>query len=187
MDKMEYQDEVMRHKEDCEEKRDGGRMTAISGDYRTYKHIPSRSCVQIIIEVPEEAFPNVCEVLGYPITGESKHVGIALLNLPINSDSSVVKESLTTQSENQPSINEKTEGEKLRIRAVMLVKDEEFQLFAYTDHSEAREDLAISCIYEWCGIKSRSELTTNETAQQLFKELLQKFKEWQYENQYVAV
>ena len=55
-------------------------MSVIQADYRTFKHIPSRKCYQLIMEVPEELFPEVCRVLYYPATGESNPVAIALLN-----------------------------------------------------------------------------------------------------------
>lgn len=154
-------------------------MSAIEADYRTTKHVPSRKCYQLILEVPEEAFPNVCQVLGYPKTGENTYVGIALLNTP--------------KSEvNQKQIGSKTEvseGEKLRTRAVMLCNDLSFQKWS------AQNNLTINIcnpngihatqlIYKYCLITSRSELANNIVAQAKFRELLELYKTWQLENQY---
>ena len=151
-------------------------MSAIQSDYRTFKHIPSRKCYQLIMEIPEEEFANVCQVLGYPRTGENTYVGIALLG-----------NSIVTK----PEINcDKSEGEKLRTRAIMLCKDENFQLFV--SHAISTKELTIDAslmnsiayLKHWCGIQSRSELTTNINAQNKFKELLEQYKSWQYENLY---
>ena len=82
-----------------------------------------------------------------------------------------------------------TEGEKLRTRAVMLCMDVDFQLFTSTGSTLSLnafewEEYARTFICNYCHIKSRSEIATNLIALQRFKELLEKYKDWQYENQY---
>lgn len=153
-------------------------MSAIQADYRTNKHIPSRKCYQLILEVPEEDFPNVCNVLGYPKTGENVYVGMALLNCTPKNNDMVVTYS---------------EGDKLRMRAVMLSKDPQFHKFIGSlipipEHEDIRymrdESGAIRCIYEQCNIKSRAELYSNIEAQTKFRELDQKYKTWQLEQTY---
>ena len=42
---------------------------------------------------------------------------------------------------------EKSEGEKILALSHIRCKDEEFQLFAHIDQTEAREEIAILCIY----------------------------------------
>lgn len=158
-------------------------MSAIQSDYRTFKHIPSRKCYQLIMEVPEEEFANVCNVLGYPRTGENTFVGIALLN---HTDIHTPSTPKNTQ--------EQTEGERLRTRAIMLCKDDDFTEFCNNlwtipynlreKNIEQREKIAANWIYKSCNIKSRSELATNTEAQEKFKQLLDKYKTWQIENQY---
>ena len=147
-------------------------MSAIQSDYRTFKHIPSLKCYQLIMEIPEEEFANVCNVLGYPKTGENTYVGIALLN------KAVVKESLTT---------EQSEGERLRTRAVLLCDDNQFQQFTKTVKWGAYDGtslFAAYCIRDYCGIKSRSELAHDENAQCAFRELLHDFDAWKTSQQY---
>ena len=147
-------------------------MSAIQSDYRTFKHIPSRKCYQLIMEIPEEEFANVCNVLGYPKTGENTYVAIALLNC-------------TPKSNNVPSkvTTEQIEGNKLRTRAVMLCKDNQFQ--EYTKQTcwsvngvSATEECASEHLKAYCGIESRSELATNIEAQQKFRALDQNYKDW---------
>lgn len=86
--------------------------------------------------------------------------------------SPVVKEKLTTDG-------------KLRIRAVMLCKEEAFQAFVYENSGDdglwykPSEKMATQNLYDACNIKSRSELATNPEAQEKFRELDQQFKDWQ--------
>ncbi len=143
----------------------------ISGVYTSFRHIKTRKVVVLEIEIVEERFQEVITKLGMPIGGESKHVAIALLNNP----------------ENSYSHPEKSEGERLRIRAVMLCEDESFKEFATILYGYSicdkkdMEGYAKQVIYLHCDIKSRAELANNIEAQRKFKELDQKFKDWQFE------
>jgi len=150
-------------------------MSAIQADYRTQKHIPSRKCYQLIMEVAEEDYPEVCRVLGYPKTGENTFVGIALL------DKGVLK------GENSPQL-EKTEGERIRTRAHVYPKNEMFCAFvaeqpAYIGYGNTEKE-ATQFIYNYCGITSRSEFAKNLDAQIKFKALLAKYESWKLENSY---
>ena len=78
---------------------------------------------------------------------------------------------------------EKTEGEKLRKRACILCKEVDFQLFVSAGsqaslNEHGWEIYATKCIYLHCNIKSRKELVTNKEAQEKFKALDRKYKEW---------
>lgn len=159
-------------------------MSAIvSGEYVTFKHIKTRKMVVLEIEVPEEMFQDVITKLGMPIGGESKPVAVALLN---HTDIHTPVTPKNTQ--------EQTEGDKLRVRAVMLCRDDNFVEFCnkhwITPYNlrdkniDEREKIAVWWIYHFCNIESRSELTTNIEAQNKFKELLEKYKTFQLENQY---
>ncbi len=152
-------------------------MSAIQADYRTFKHIPSRKCYQLIMEVPEESFPNVCGILGYPATGENTFVGIALLN---------IKGSGMNKSLPEPLPEPQTEGEKLRTRAVMLCKDRNFQewVATLTFARYGAEGDAVNYIYDKCNIKSRAEIAANIKAQHLFRDILDEYEAWKVSNQY---
>lgn len=80
----------------------------------------------------------------------------------------------------------------LSTRAIMMCKDEEFINFLEDTHSvtafnapyERNEGWAARCIYEYCEIKSRSELNTNNVAADLFLSLCNRFNQWRLEEQY---
>ncbi len=163
-------------------------MTAIQADYRTHKHIPSRKCYQLIMEVAEENFPEICRVLGYPQTGENTFVGIARIKNP--------PAEIAGGNIGIP-ISEKSEGEKLRTRAVMLCKEEMFYEFIKSrarlqnsyippkGERQTNEQWCITSVYNHCSISSRSELATDELAQRLFYELDCKYKDWLFEQQHI--
>lgn len=143
----------------------------ISGEYITFKHIKTRKVVVLEIEIPEENFERVISTLGMPIGGESKPVAVALLDLKKDFDKKC----------------DKTEGEKLRIKAVMLCKQQDFQEFIldiFAPQLPDRELNARQIIYELCSIKSRSDLTIDIKAQNKFHELLSQYESWKLGRQY---
>jgi hypothetical protein len=76
---------------------------------------------------------------------------------------------------------EKTEGERLRTRAVLLCKDDRFQKWiGVWSHPELSgqtvlEDMAAAILREQLGIDSRSELALSIPAQAKFRELLERY------------
>lgn len=149
----------------------------VQGSYTTFKHIKTRKVVVLEVEVAEEYFEEVISKLGMPIGGESKPVAVALLN---QSNSTPLIRA------NSPQLKQ-TESEKFRTRAVMLCKERDFQIFCESLDKNMivfNESHARDFICEYCNIKSRSELATNVKAQAKFKELLEKYKDWQFENNY---
>lgn len=137
-------------------------MNAISGEYTSFKHIKTRKAVVLEIEVPEENFTQVIEVLGMPIGGQSKPVGVALLDTeaikPKNND--VVK------------------------KAVMLCKDQRFWNYCDERLFDKSEDGAKGLLYTACDISSRSDLANNDVAIARFEYLLKDFEEWKLQQQY---
>jgi len=167
----------------------------IAGEYVTFKHVKTRKVVVLEVEVPEELFQDVITKLGMPIGGESKPVAVCLLNskiinkeyLPNGTDAAKelgmdgpITQFTVTKRE------EKSEGEKLRIRAVMLCKEESFHRFVAQSGFElladtTEEDNEIICkeyILVSCGINSRAELTKDKRAQSHFRILDEAYKEW---------
>jgi class 3 adenylate cyclase len=74
----------------------------------------------------------------------------------------------------------KTEGERLRTRAVLLCKDERFQRWATRDIAgtqflEPTEDNARVVLCDMCEIVSRSELALSIPAQAKFRKLLDRY------------
>lgn len=80
-------------------------------------------------------------------------------------------------------ITERTEGDKLRTRAVMLCKDSNFWLYVRAEHGNEEKDCR-EHICNYCAISSRSELATNIGAQMQFGILLEQYKIWQLDQQY---
>ena len=170
----------------------------VEGEYITFKHVKTRKVVILEIEVAEELFQHVLNTLGMPIGGESKPVAVALLDKgsPELGDSRAVNTSISSLSNNSmESANNaqcNSEGDKLRVRAVMLCNDSNFQQYIMTKHINLPDGVityslgesATYYIYQECNIKSRSELTHNPDAQMKFRTLDQKFKDWLYENQH---
>lgn len=54
-------------------------MSAIEGQFVTFKHISTRGVIQMVIEAPETSAPDVFSHLGYPRSGESLYVAVARL------------------------------------------------------------------------------------------------------------
>lgn len=166
----------------------------VDGEYVTYSHIKTRKTFTITIEFPEEKALEVLNILGAPVAESSNPVAVCLL------DKSNIQENPSTGI-TEHTTKEKTEGEKLRIRAVMLCKELKFWEFTLSyipqyggeEYRKFVDDLdviekrykccegeahAILVIYNYCGIDSRSELTTNNIAQKAFKSLDKRYKEW---------
>lgn len=74
----------------------------------------------------------------------------------------------------------KTPAEKLRIRAVLLCKEPTFWKFLSQLWNELvkSEESATHFIYDWCNIKSRSEIATNHYAQIRLMALDKKYLEY---------
>lgn len=150
-------------------------MTVIQGEYITFKHVKTRKVVVLEIEVAEERFQEVIATLGMPIGGESKPVAVALLDKTALSSNGRTAPFEGVNGGSSPS-EATNEGDKLRVRAVMLCKEKDFQNFT---KGQSR-----SFILATCNIKSRADLVHDEMAQVKFKELLRQFDAWKLENRY---
>ena len=61
-------------------------VAAIAGTFCTYRHVPSRGVVQLVVEIAVEHQAAAFEALGYPEPGKSLHVAVARLNNAQNAD-----------------------------------------------------------------------------------------------------
>lgn len=52
-------------------------LSAVAGDLVTFKHVPTRGVVQLIVEIPVSQMVHAWEVLGVPDPGQQIRVGIA--------------------------------------------------------------------------------------------------------------
>lgn len=178
-------------------------MTAIQATFSDFKLIKSRSVVQLVLELPIEAADAALASLGgIPQPGMERWVAVA----PLNLDSEMTKElqdamahpgvaeaealrTVKTKDEGLAGTGYVPEGERLRIRAVMLCKDERFQDWAYTQASDkvlpstfkkyggrVLEPDVAGWLRTRLGIKSRAELATNLKAQVAFLNLEAQYK-----------
>jgi hypothetical protein len=158
-------------------------MTAIKGVYANLRPVRTRKVWVMEIEIPEEEIKNATDVMGFPNQSESQWVGVALIK-----DPEPVAIEIKPGEHIFPTYERDEEGAKLRTRAVMLCKDEEFQNFVMTLQVPgvimACEAAAKLAVLEKCEINSRSEFTHNPEAQEKFKQLVNKFQDWKFENNY---
>lgn len=141
----------------------------VQGEYVTYSHIKTRKTFSITVEFPEEQALQVLNTLGAPVGGWSKPVAVCLL------DKTVTEKTVSNSTPLE------SEGDKVRVRAVILCKEESFARFLDATSynlAEFNEQAAKECLIDYCGIFSRSELTTNPEAQKKLKELDRQYKEW---------
>ncbi len=147
-------------------------MSVVSGEYVTFKHVKTRKVVILEIEIPEEGFQDVISKLGMPIGGDSRPVAVALLNKEIITDIGIP-------------ISAEPMDRGVCIRAIMLCKDMSFWKFCYKkSFCTENEAGAEAYLKDFCRIKSRSELSTNEYARRRFCELDHAYKNWLFEQRH---
>lgn len=191
----------------------------IKGTYIQLQTYKERPYVTLHIDFPEEMHHEIVQKLGVPTKGTSKWLAVALLNnevnqkqgvaggsdIPQNNNGIPISGSLNTVSSSNgrtldfdsgnrgsnPRETAKSEGEKLRIRACCLCKDNEFQKWlveldidSFYSNWKDMEQFSREYICTQCQITSRSELTTDYVAQEKFKLLDQLFKNWQNEQRW---
>lgn len=80
----------------------------------------------------------------------------------------------------QPMNRAEFEGDKMIRMAGMICKDAQFWEYLYEDAQifEENEKEATEWMRHYLGIQSRSELKTNELAQQLMRKLVEEYNAW---------
>lgn len=135
---------------------------AIAANYSDFKLVKTRSCAQVILEIPLEKAEAFLSLFGVPLPGAERPVALALLNPQKQPEPERPKR------EGQP----KTEGELAVFRSVMLCQDQAFLNWTGT----GTEDEAREYILSKCGIASRSALKHNEMGLRKFLALEEHFK-----------
>ena len=137
---------------------------AITGDFATYKHIPSRKVVQLVIEVPQEAQEAMFQALGYPVSGETVPVAVARL-----------KDDVAKPQKERRNWHELSAAQQAGIRC----SEKSFQRFTHEMHGwPASEENAAECVRQYCGVKSRSELDEMPGATNAWNSLDHQFQNW---------
>lgn len=127
---------------DCQE--GSWAVTAISGDFVTVQHVPTRKCWKLTIEVDEANIAQVFQVLGYPTSGESISVGIARLTHAPKAEKP--KRHFNDMRPSQ--------------QAALKCRDAEFQRFLRDSYTETWREVDAGDEHE---IGERAELTATAT------------------------
>jgi hypothetical protein len=166
-------------------------MTAFRAEFVEIQQVKTRSVYKIVLEIPAEQADAALAVLGgVPKPGAQVWVAVARLVQPdgarsANSEESevavlprpapsdldeMVRMNQETGQYDQPAHNplDKTQGERIRTRAVMLCKEGAFQEWIGGSHDLRSEQDAVERLTRLCGIQSRAELATNPEAQKRF-------------------
>tara|TARA_R110000824_G_scaffold149861_3_gene320250 strand:+ start:168 stop:620 length:453 start_codon:yes stop_codon:yes gene_type:complete len=142
--------------------------TVIKATYENFVNVNTRKSLKLIFEVPEHDRQAALDMLGMPDVANSKWVAIAVLEPETHN--------VADPDTLRPA--EKTPGERARIKAVMLCKDDDFQKWINRNHFETprTEVGARMWICSVCGIESRSEIATNPEALKAFEAIETDFK-----------
>lgn len=131
---------------------------AIKATWSSYKHLPTRNCLQLVLEVPLEQQADVFRKLGYPTPGSETWVGVALLR----------------SATDKPAASQGSPAERRRLRdmshsqrAGIRCADVAFQRWMEFDNEA---DTAAQ-VRVMCGVKSRAELDTNDAAATIWLQL----------------
>jgi hypothetical protein len=145
----------------------------IQAEYVEWRMVKTRSSLQLIFEVPLEAQERVMQALGVPLPNVSTPVAIARLREAVEP---------TPQIEHHNDDEPIKPPRPLSQIAAMLCGVGAFQQFIMEsgdgwDHRPTTDEAA-----EWlrsvCGVKSRTELNTNQVAARRFKELRSGYDAW---------
>lgn len=142
----------------------------IAATYETYRHVPSRKVVQIVLEVPAEGQEALFATIGYPKSNESVWVAVCLLREPGAEPASVPVDAAPEPDMLPPPKPRKS----LAQIAGILCSSGAFQKWCGSKSA----DEAAEWLRGHCNITSRSQLDTNEDAAVAFREIRGEFDAW---------
>jgi hypothetical protein len=149
-------------------------MSAIRGRFASYRSVPSRDCIQVVIEFNSDQQEQVFAALGYPRPGTDTWVGLARLQdpapAPVRAAFPHGEESPTPT----PRASLPSHGARAVREAGMLAKDRAFWEWLLRERPADAlytENDAANFIREWCDVKSRAEFSDNAAARERFLEL----------------
>ena len=136
----------------------------IRATYETYRHVPSRKVVQIVLEVPAEGQTELFKAIGYPNPAESVWVAVALLRKPGEDE----PEREATQ------IEPTRRTAKLSQIAGILCNEGAFRKFIRAE----TVDEAADYIRNHCRVSSRANIDGNPDATAAFNTLKGEYELW---------
>lgn len=163
----------------------------IAGSFSDYRLVKSRGVLQLVVEIPVEQQGDAFAALGYPIPGTDIPVAVARLNSPVGPHSP--QHERTTSAALDGRANHKPAGESHKRswyelpasqRAALLCQDVRFQQWVLKKYGAVvsgpsnDEENAKAFLYQECNIKSRTELTTNDYARNIFYHIERPFRVW---------
>jgi hypothetical protein len=154
----------------------------IEAEYVEWKMVKTRSSLQLIFEVPLERQGQVMRALGVPLPNVSSPVAIARL-VPASERSNVVQIEDHRPPEDMPLDDEHKPPRPLSQIAGMFCSNVLFQKFIEEEsegwNHRPTTDEAAEWLRHACGIKSRTELNTNEAAAARFHKIRVQYHAWQ--------
>lgn len=151
-------------------------MKAIHGQVINIKKIPSRQVIQIITEVPSDAYAKTVALL------DDKNVLITLSDLKIPYGVVTGAEPVTKATEPE----EERKGGELSKWAAMRCNESEFRFWLAIQLNQDCEtaEKARQLILDLCGVSSRRDIDHDEKAKGIFKDLIltpwKRFKNGEY-------
>ncbi len=142
---------------------------AIRGTYADFKLIKTRGVVQFVVEIPIENVDEVIALFGMPQYGAEQWVAVA----PLKPEAEPA-----TPTARQDAYQDKSPGEQAVARAAILCGEVAFQTWL-CGNNHSGEDFTIGVLRTRCGIKSRSEIATDEFALLTFQNMETQYRDHQ--------
>lgn len=149
------------------------RRDVIAGTYSEFRHVKTRSVLQIIVEVPMERAKEALDLLGVPQTGSESWVALAPL---------AFNPYIRTEDGSRELPLGDEEGTKAVQNAVLRCKEPGFQNWLMAKHGRPPqggwpEDTVIEELRKRLGIESRREIGTDRRAREAWKALIGSYYE----------
>lgn len=137
----------------------------IAATYETYRHVPSRKVVQIVLEVPAEGQEALFATIGYPKSNESVWVAVCLLREPSQAEPPAI--------EHQPEPPLRKPAKLAQLAGIMC---NEGAFLRFSGSKDAAE--AANWLRGHCNVTSRADLDTNEDAAIIFRRIRGEYDFW---------
>lgn len=143
---------------------------AIAASLVDVRNIAAHKCVRLEIHVPAEQAGQVLEAFGWPTAVDPVPVAIARLN----------HAPAQQEQDEEPPARRPFDTLPATTRAAMLCDQSSFQVFLKVK----TKDEAAAKLRAHCGVKSRSEFNTDDTARMKFEMVEREFDRWRKEKHF---
>lgn len=153
---------------------------AILAEFTDFKRVATRNTFQLIFELPLEQAEEAIKLLGNPLPGKTLKCGIARVAQRKEQDVPNVEAAGSTPA---ASAKEKTKWQKLRpsAQAALRCADTDFGMFAADEYPASltkANGVLPTMVRAMCGVHSRAELDSNDSAAAIWAEIDAAFVEW---------